>query len=163
MHHRGVAAISILTPLEREFLSVARRAILATVDGDGLPRLVPICFVPGDLTVAALRIYTPLDDKPKRSADPHELERVRDIVARPNVSILVDRWSEDWAQLGWLRLQGEASLIEPGESPANAEHAAAVTALRAKYAQYATHRLEARPIVRIVIERSRSWGNLGGG
>jgi PPOX class probable F420-dependent enzyme len=162
MHHRGVAAASILTPLEREFLAAARRAILATVDSDGLPRLVPICFVLGN-PLAALRIYTPLDEKPKRSADPHELERVRDIVARPDVSILVDRWSEDWAQLGWLRLQGEASLIEPGESPANAEHTAAVTALRAKYPQYATHRLEARPIVRIVIERSRSWGNLGGG
>jgi PPOX class probable F420-dependent enzyme len=162
MHHPGVAAVSILTPLEREFLSGARRAILATIDGAGRPRLVPICFVVGD-PLAAPRIYTPLDEKPKRSANPHELERVRDIVKRPDVSILVDRWSEDWAQLGWLRLQGEASLIEPGDSPAIAEHTAAVTALRAKYPQYATHRLEGRPIVRIVIERSRSWGNLEGG
>jgi PPOX class probable F420-dependent enzyme len=162
MHHRGVAAVSILTPLERKFLAAARRAILATIDRDGLPRLVPICFVLGD-PMFALRIYTPLDDKPKRSADPHELERVRDILERPAVSIVVDRWSEDWAQLGWLRLQGEASLIEPGDSPAIAEHTAAVTALRAKYPQYATHRLEGRPIVRIVIEKSRSWGNLGGG
>jgi PPOX class probable F420-dependent enzyme len=159
MHHRGVAAVSILTPLEREFLSVARRAILATVDGDGLPRLVPICFVLGD-PMAALRLYTPLDDKPKRSADPHELERVRDIVARPDVSILVDRWSEDWSRLGWLRLYGRAELLEASAASVRAEHAAAVAALREKYPQYATHRLEARPIIAITVERRRSWGDL---
>ena len=33
-------------------------------------------------------------------------------------------------------------------------------ALRAKYPQYASHDLEARPIIRIGIEDSRSWGAL---
>ena len=144
--------------VERSFLADSRTAVLATVPAVGPPRLVPICFVllEGDPSA----IYTPLDEKPKSVADPHDLERVRDIVANPTVALLVDQWSEDWSWIGWLRLEGRASLIEPGTERA---HAAAVDALRAKYPQYETHRLEERPIIRIVIDRTRSWGNLGGG
>jgi PPOX class probable F420-dependent enzyme len=83
---------------------------------------------------------------------------VRDIATRPEVGLLVDRWSEDWSRLGWLRVDGSASLVEPGLDP---EHGDAVAALRAKYPQYASHALEGRPIIRIVIERARSWGELG--
>jgi hypothetical protein len=36
----------------------------------------------------------------------------------------------------------------------------AVTALRAKYPQYEGHRLEERPIIRVVLTRSRSWGRV---
>ncbi len=150
-----------LTSAQLGFLARARTAALATIAPDGAPRLVPICF-----TIASpdadnrLVIHTPLDEKPKRVADPHDLERVRDIVANPVVTVLVDRWSEDWSELGWLRLIGRAELIEP-DGPAAAEHAAAVEALRAKYAQYATHRLEERPIIRIVVDHQRSWGDLG--
>jgi hypothetical protein len=32
--------------------------------------------------------------------------------------------------------------------------------LRAKYPQYASHRLGERPVIRIAIEAARSWGNL---
>jgi hypothetical protein len=32
--------------------------------------------------------------------------------------------------------------------------------LRAKYVQYATHRLEERPLIRIDIQAVRSWGSL---
>jgi PPOX class probable F420-dependent enzyme len=156
MHQPGMA--TELSPVERSFLADSRTAVLATVPAAGPPRLVPICFVmlPGDPPT----IYTPLDEKPKSVADPHDLERVRDIVANPTVALLVDQWSEDWSWLGWLRLEGSASLVEPGTERV---HAAAVDALRAKYPQYATHRLEERPIIRIVVERARSWGNLGGG
>jgi PPOX class probable F420-dependent enzyme len=105
-----------------------------------------------------LVIHSPLDEKPKRVVDPHDLERVRDILERPEVALLVDRWSEDWSRLGWLRLRGLAEVVEPGDQ--GEEHAAAVAALRGKYPQYETHRLEERPLIRIVIERSRSWGNL---
>jgi PPOX class probable F420-dependent enzyme len=156
MHHPVMAAE--LSSVERSFLADARTAVLATVPAVGPPRLVPICFVllEGD----ASAIYTPLDEKPKSVADPHDLERVRDIVANPTVALLVDQWSEDWSWIGWLRIEGTASLVEPG---GDAVHGAAIEALRAKYPQYATHRLEQRPIIRIVVERARSWGNLGGG
>jgi PPOX class probable F420-dependent enzyme len=160
MHHRRMRERATLTSAERQLLAGARTAVLATVAPDGAPRLVPICFVLSDDADGRPVLHTPLDEKPKRVADPHELERVRDIAANPTVGVLVDRWSEEWSELGWLRLAGRAALIEP-DGPAAAEHAAAVSALRAKYPQYATHRLEERPIIRIVVDRTRSWGDLG--
>jgi PPOX class probable F420-dependent enzyme len=153
MHHPDMAAD--LSPVERSFLAACRTAVLATQPRGAAPRLVPICFVLFDGDPPT--IYTPLDEKPKRVADPHDLERVRDIVANPEVTLLVDRWSEDWSRLGWLRLEGSASLVEPGTDDV---HHTAVEALRAKYPQYATHRLEDRPIIRIVAEGHRSWGHL---
>lgn len=149
-----------LAPAERVFLTVARTAVLATIAPDGAPRLVPICFAVSDDTDGRLVLHTPLDEKPKRVADPRDLERVRDIAANPVVTLLVHRWSEDWSELGWLRLSGRAELLEP-DGPSSAEHAAAVVALRAKYAQYASHRLEERPIIRIIIDEARIWGDLG--
>lgn len=149
----------VLTPTELAFLLAARTAVLATIDDGGAPRLVPICFVVSESS--RLVIYSPLDEKPKRVADAHHLGRVRDILERPEVALLIDRWSEDWNQLGWLLLRGLADLVEPGDSAAASdERAAAVSALRAKYPQYETHRLEERPLIRIFTERSRSWGNL---
>jgi PPOX class probable F420-dependent enzyme len=152
-----------LTPAEAGFLVTARTAVLATTDPAGRPRLVPICFVmPGPELVepAAPLLYTPLDDKPKRVADPHRLARVRDIAARPEVTVLVDRWDEDWHRLAWLRLRGRAELLEPADDAAATERARAIAALRAKYPQYATHDLESSPLIRIVVIDSSSWGDL---
>ena len=143
----------LLSADQRAFLASARRAVLATIALDGQPRLVPICFVVEGVQPT---LYTPIDDKPKRDDDPLALARVRDIAADPRVTVLVDRWDEDWTRLAWLRAEGRASLIAPGESPA--EHVAAIAALRAKYPQYATHRLEERPIIRIELDRLIGWG-----
>ena len=146
----------ILTPTARTFLADARRATLATIDQGGLPRLVPICFVlaAGDDATAPV-LYTPLDEKPKAVADPRGLARVRDILARPDVTVLVDRWSEHWTELAWLRVMGRATVLEPDEvAPA------VVDQLRAKYPQYEAHDLASRPLIRIEIERATSWGAL---
>lgn len=146
----------VLSTLERAFLASARRAVLATIALDRMPRLVPICFVvDSDRPV----VYTPLDDKPKRSEDPTALARVRDLIADPRVSLLVDRWDEDWARLAWLRCYGRAVLLDP-ETADGDMYAGIVAALRAKYPQYATHRLETRPLIRIEFERTTSWGML---
>jgi len=134
----------VLTPAERDFLSATRRATLATVAPDGRPRLVPVCFVVIDDVV-----WTPLDEKPKRVDDPLDLARVRDIERDPRVTLLVDRWSEDWSELGWLRISGRATVVD-GE-------ASIIAALRAKYTQYAEHDLESLPMIEIVVEDVRSW------
>ncbi len=134
----------ILTPDERDLLADARRATLATVAADGRPRLVPICFV-----VTEDVIWSPIDEKPKSTADPLALARVRDMRRRPDVAVLVDRWSEDWTELAWLRIEGHAELVASEES--------VIQALRAKYPQYADHDLAARPNLRISIERTSSW------
>jgi PPOX class probable F420-dependent enzyme len=143
----------VLTIAQRAFIESARRAVLATIGRAGRPRLVPICFA---LATDRPILYTPLDDKPKRTNDPLDLARVRDIGADPRVTLLVDRWDEDWTQLAWLRAAGTAELLPPG--PDRPEHTTAVAALRGRYPQYETHRLEDRPLIRITIERVIEWG-----
>ena len=144
--------MTVLQPHHTAFLNTARRAVLGTVAADGAPRLVPVCFAVMDAAGGPI-IVSPLDEKPKRAADPHALARVRDLEARPRVSLLADRWDEDWARLAWLRIDATASLMEPGDR----QHAEAVTALRARYAPYRTQRLEARPIIRLEPIRAVSW------
>jgi PPOX class probable F420-dependent enzyme len=139
-----------LTDGQADFIAEARTATFGTIADDGRPRLVPICFVlQGDV------LFTPIDEKPKETADPRQLARIRDIERRADVTLLVERWDEDWTHLAWLRIDGWASLTEDP-----AERAPAIDALRAKYPQYADHDLASRPLIRIAIERVRSWGDL---
>ena len=156
MHHSPMAT-KALTPAQLEFLAAARTAVLATIDGGRRPRLVPICFV---LDADRPLLYTPIDDKPKRDDDPLALARVRDILADPRVTVLVDRWDEDWTRLAWMRGEGRATVVTPAAG--GGEHAASVTALRAKYEQYAAHRLQSRPLIRIELDRVIAWGRLDG-
>lgn len=149
---------AMLDARELAFLVGARRAILATIDPDGRPRPVPICFIVDAADPARVRVLTPLDDKPKATDDKRVLARVRDIRKRPEVSVLVESWDEDWSRLGWLRLNGQATLLEPGDVPTHA-----VERLRDKYPQYATHALESSPMIAIEIERATSWGALDPG
>ena len=144
-----------IAPIQRAFLEGARRAVMATEAPNGRPRLVPICFV---LDPDGPVLYTPLDDKPKRSDDRLALARIQDIAARPAVTILADRWDEDWSRLAWLRCDGRAWLLPP-PGPG---HAAAVAALREKYPRYASHDIGSRPLIAVTIERSVGWGDLGG-
>jgi PPOX class probable F420-dependent enzyme len=137
-----------LGPAELDLLGTARTATLATIAPDGLPRLVPVCFARG----SDGRIWIALDEKPKRDDDPRSLARVRDILDRPSVALLVERWSEDWSKLAWLRLTGRASLIEPESVPAGV-----ISALRERYPQYEGHDLESRPMLAIEVERVVRW------
>ena len=151
----------ILSAEERAFLADARQATLATIDPDGKPRLVPICFIVGETDDKLGRplLYTPIDEKTKASSDPAKLNRVRDLLVLPEAVVLADRWDEDWSRLGWVRVYGRGEILEP-QPHEREEHARAVEALRAKYSQYRDHHLESRPIIRVTIGRSRSWGNL---
>ena len=75
------------------------------------------------------------------------------------MTILVDRWDEDWTRLAWLRAEGTADILVATVGPR--EHAVAVRGLRARYAQYASHALEDRPVIRISLARVSDWGPLG--
>ncbi len=145
----------VLSRDERAFLEAARRAVLATISPDGRPRLVPICFV---VNPTHPILYTPIDEKPKAEIDAMQLARVRDVMADPMVSVLADRWDEEWGRLAWVRCLGSATVLEPGDVP---ERVAAISSLRSKYEQYAMHRLEALPIIRIAIQLTTSWGAVG--
>jgi PPOX class probable F420-dependent enzyme len=104
-------------------LTAARVARLATTDPDGRPHLVPIVFaLVGDT------LYSAVDAKPKRSRTLRRIENARE---RPDVTVLVDRYDEDWTQLWWVRIRGRARVLDEGD-----EAAAALEALAAKYRQY---------------------------
>ena len=86
----------------------ARVARLATVDRKGNPHIVPVCFaLEGD------QIITVVDNKPKST---NALRRVSNVRANPHVSLLVDEYDEDWSQLWWVRVDGDAWLV-PKDRP----------------------------------------------
>jgi PPOX class probable F420-dependent enzyme len=130
-------------------LAEARRATLTTIDArDGRPRSVPVCYaLVGDA------IWSPLDEKPKAAGDPRTLRRVRNLAADDRATLLVDRWSGDWTRLAFAELTLRAEIVDPG----GAEHTAAVAALRARYPQYAEHRLEERPMLRFRVVGLTAW------
>jgi PPOX class probable F420-dependent enzyme len=100
-----------------------RVARLATFDPDGRPHVVPIVFaVEGDT------LYTAVDAKPKRS---RTLRRIENARARPEVTVLVDHYEDDWSRLWWVRLRGRARVLDGGD-----EATRALAALTAKYEQY---------------------------
>jgi PPOX class probable F420-dependent enzyme len=127
----------------RERFGAARIARLATVDADGEPHLVPVCFaLVGD------RIVSVVDAKPKRTTD---LRRLANIRAHPRVTLLADEYDEDWTRLWWVRADGAARVVEGG-----AEREAAVAALTAKYEQYERQPPDG-PVVEVTVDRWRGW------
>ena len=144
---------------ERALLATARRAVLATRAPSGRPRVVPIVYGLVERE-ARLALYTPIDEKPKRSRETRALARVRDVLRDPRVAVLVDRWSEDWSRLAWLRLDGSATLVAAED--ADADRPAALASLRERYPQYASQDLRAAPLIRIAVERAVSWSGGAG-
>jgi PPOX class probable F420-dependent enzyme len=139
------------------FMASRRTATLATLSDSGQPRLVPICFVVAERhrSSVPIAVWSPLDTKPKRDADVRRLARVRDIQSRPEVTLLFERWSEDWSELAWLRADGRAELVDPAD---DAEaHRRAVEALSAKYPQYRSQPIDVRPMIRVVLIRATMW------
>lgn len=136
-----------LAPATSRFLNEQRVARLATVDERGRPHVVPIVFVYDEGI-----LYTPIDAKPK-SVPPERLRRVRSIQANPHVQVLVDHYDEDWQRLGYIQLRGSAELIKQG-----AEYQHAISLLEEKYEQYKELPLEGRPVIKISVERTVTWG-----
>jgi PPOX class probable F420-dependent enzyme len=139
-----------MSPEEHAFVADARVGRLATVDGHGRPHAIPICFAFVEET-----LISPLDEK-AQTVGPRALRRVRNIEANPYITVIVDRYVEDWSQLCWVQIRGRASLLEAG-TPA---HSTAIDALREKYHQYADHALEERPAIQIEPGSVSSWGEL---
>jgi PPOX class probable F420-dependent enzyme len=136
----------------QKMLKAARVARLATLEAKRRPHIVPVCFAyDGKL------FYTAIDKKPKRVTR-ERLARLRNIRAESRVALLIDEYDEDWTQLWYILIRGNAKLIPKS---AHKEHAWAVRKLRAKYPQYAQGMLaDDAPIIRITPERTTSWGKI---
>lgn len=145
-------------PEARERLAAARVARLATTGDDGQPHLVPVTFAV-DGARDGTRIYIAIDHKPKTTVN---LRRLRNIRENPRVSLLADHYDEDWTRLWWVRADGVARVIDPGEAaePAepggNAERERPLDLLAAKYDQYRRIRPEG-PLIAITVERITGW------
>jgi len=124
-------------------LSDARVACLGTVGANGRPHLVPVVFaVDGDT------IYFAVDAKPKRTTN---LQRLRNIAANPEVSLLVDHYAEDWTRLWWVRVDGAARVVDDA-----AQAGRALDLLAGRYPQYRQARPQG-PVVAIAIRSITGW------
>ncbi len=136
------------TVAETAFIAQMRVARLATADTEGRPFVVPICYAfDGEL------FYTPLDQKPKR-VEVRELRRVKNLLARPEASLLIDQYADDWSQLGYLLVQTQAQIVEPGDPL----HFQGLPLLRARYTQYRMMTLEELPMIVLTPKQITAWG-----
>ena len=139
----------MLSDGERRFLAERRIGHLATADSRAIPHVVPVCFA-----ISQDTLYITIDEKPKRHPGTG-LKRLRNIHENPAVAVVVDRYDEDWALLGWVMLHGHAEILTGGT-----EHRDAQALLRSRYVQLEAMAIEQHPVIAIRIERTTSWGNL---
>jgi nitroimidazol reductase NimA-like FMN-containing flavoprotein (pyridoxamine 5'-phosphate oxidase superfamily) len=126
---------------ERDFVDSLRVARLATADARGRPHNVPICPL--------------LDGEKIYLGSEAGVKKVRNIEANPQVAIVFDDYSEAWAYLRGILIQGEARVVSPAE----------FRRLRRKmYAKYLMYESMAAlddddsVIIEITPRRKFSWG-----
>lgn len=90
---------------------------VATADPRGMPHLVPVCHV--------------LKDGKLYFASGTDARKVRNLEANPHLTLTVDLYSDDWANLKGVMVQGTARLITRGR-----RFRAIRRLLYAKYPQY---------------------------
>jgi PPOX class probable F420-dependent enzyme len=138
-----------VTQKQKDFIRSARVARLATAGASGEPLVIPICFA-----FDGREFFSPIDEKPKNSP-PEKLKRLRNIQENPRVSLVVDRYVEDWRALAYVLASGHAKIL-----PAGRKHRRAISLLRRKYPQYRSMALEERPMIVITPKRWKIWGHL---
>ena len=138
-----------LTANADRLLRTARVGHLATASTEGRPHVIPVCFA-----FDGESVFSVLDRKPKSTAVTR-LRRVRNILANPQVSLVVDHYEEDWQRLWYVLVLGRAGLLDSGD-----EWASAMELLREKYPQYREMDLSESPIIKIVPERFVPWSFL---
>jgi len=136
-------------PAVRDFLVAERVARLATADSSGRPHVIPVCF-----WFDGTRLYFAIDEKPKRARG-GGLKRMRNIADNPQVAFVADHYEDDWTQLAYVMIRGEARIVEDRE-----EYLLVLRNLRDKYLGYRAMQLsrDRNPIVRIDPRRVNIWG-----
>ncbi|MBI3513778.1 MAG: TIGR03668 family PPOX class F420-dependent oxidoreductase [Proteobacteria bacterium] len=140
--------MTILSQPERDFLDRGRVGHLGTADRQAAPHVMPVCYAVHEDT-----LYITVDRKPKRAGPP--LKRLRNITENPRATVVVDRYDETWARLGWVVVGGAAELLFDG-----VEHDTAQAMLRERYPQYRTMEIADLPVIALRIAHSVSWGDL---
>jgi len=128
------------------YIRESRIARLATVDPSGQPLVVPVCYA-----YDGQYFFSAIDEKPKR-VPARNLKRLRNIDQHPKVSMVIDTYSDDWSQLEYVIVQGEAEILFEG-----AERQRAIILLRNKYPQYREMTLRQQPVIKIRPNQFIHW------
>jgi PPOX class probable F420-dependent enzyme len=140
----GTDRIDVDSDEARTRFAAERVARLATTRPDGAPHVVPVVFV-----AEADRIWLVVDQKPKRSRD---LQRLANIAHEPRVSVLVDRYDDDWSALWWVRADGVARI--------DGDPARWAARFAAKYPQHEQDPPEG-PAIAVDVDRWTGWSSAG--
>jgi PPOX class probable F420-dependent enzyme len=122
----------------------AASAILGTADASGQPHLVRVTYV----LDADDHLYIAIDGKPKRSTN---LKRLRNIDANPQVSLLVDQYTDDWERLWWVRADGRAVIKE-----FSALRGGLLEDFQQRYPWYVSNPPEG-PVIDVAVTRWSGW------
>jgi PPOX class probable F420-dependent enzyme len=125
-----------------ELLKSERVGRLGLLDDDGGPRVLPVTFA-----LADGRIWSAIDEKPKRAAEPARLRFLR---RDPRAALTVDRYSDSWDELAWVQVLGSVRILDPSDGAAGLE------ALSAKYEQY-REQAPPGPLLALEPERYLWW------
>jgi PPOX class probable F420-dependent enzyme len=120
-------------------LEEARVARLGLLDEGDLPRVLPVTFAPFEGA-----LWSAIDRKPKRPGEPARVRRLR---RRPEATLLVDRYDDDWSRLAWVEVRGRVSVEPLGP---------ALDALAQKYPQYVEEPPQG-PLLRLAPQRFACW------
>jgi len=131
-----------LTKVVTRLIERERVCRVATAGAGGMPHLVPVCQV-----VAGGRIYF---------ASGNEGRKVLNLAENPRVAVTVDLYSEDWARLAGVMVQGRATVIARGRTFRRVR-----ALLYRKYPQYCTEAaLDESDSVVVAVTPTRvfTWG-----
>jgi PPOX class probable F420-dependent enzyme len=133
----------------RELLERAPVGRLGLIDDDGGPRVLPVTYA-----FSGTALVSAIDHKRKRvPAD--QLARVRWLRARPRAALTVDHYAEDWSQLAWVQVLGEARVLEASDEP---------SAVRSLSERYEAYRVQPPSGLLLMLEPERLlWWRAAGG
>jgi PPOX class probable F420-dependent enzyme len=100
------ASVAELPAWAGELLHRSRVAHLGVVADDGSPRVLAVTYA-----ISAGALVTAVDHKPKR-VQGDRLARVRWLRARPQATLTVDRYDEDWSRLAWVQAIGRIEIVD---------------------------------------------------
>lgn len=130
------------------FIAEGRVGRLATADASGQPLVVPICYA-----FDGESLFSAIDAKPK-TRGPQGLKRIRNIRENPRVSVVIDRYDEEWTRLRYVIIQGQAEILTDG-----GDFSRGADLLLAKYPQYRSMGLnrEAGLMIKVEPARVTTW------
>jgi PPOX class probable F420-dependent enzyme len=143
----GSGTLDELPEWAHDLVGRARVGHLGLVDRAGQPRVLPVTYA-----IWQGAAWTVIDNKPKLAG--REPARVGWLRRHPRAAITVDRYADDWSELGWVQLLGQMAVLDGPPSGPGME------VLAARYPQYRVDPPPG-PLLRLSIDRAVWWQAAG--